>query len=106
MPNNSILKEVVMDWEIIFRLAVFYAGGFLTIVFGAITWRLIKISPDKYRKLQKSGPSWVENLFGIGEKIQNPIVKNYRQRIFPAVDTNTNQWEARGTLADNSLHDL
>ena len=95
-----------MKWEIIFRLVALYAGGFLTLVFGAITWRLLRIRPEKYRKLQKAGPSFGEILFGVGGKIKNSTVRNHYQRVFPAVNAKTNHWEARGFLKDNSLRDL
>ena len=95
-----------MKWEIIFRLVALYAGGFLTLVFGAITWRLLRISPEKYRKLQRASPYFWEILFGVGGKIKNSTARNHYQRVFPAVNAKNNQWEARAFLKDNSLRDL
>lgn len=104
----SILKEEIpmSDLEIIFKGLVLCGGGFLTLVFGAIAWWLIRISPGEYRKLHKASPSFVEALLGVGKRIKNPAAKNCRQRVFPAINLRNNQWEIRSVLKDDSLREL
>lgn len=90
------------DLEITFKIIVLCGGGFLAIVFLAIAWRLIKTSPQKYKKMQQASPSFWEILFGVGKKIDNPAVKNYRQRLFPVINSKTGQWEVRAVCRDIS----
>lgn len=87
--------------EVFLKLLVLCGGGFLTIVFGAITWWLIKISPQEYKRLHQSSPSFWEVLLGIGKKVKNPMDKNFRQNIFPVINLKTNQWEIRANLKEN-----
>jgi hypothetical protein len=93
-----------MNWEIIFKIAVLCGGGFLTLVFLAITWRLIKTSSSEYKKMQRVSPSFLGTLLGCGSKFIEQ--ENHRQRVFPVVNLENNQWEARAVLKESSVNEF
>lgn len=90
--------------EIAFKLVILCGGGFLALVFLAIAWRLIRTSPNQYKKLQKNSPSFWETILGCGSKLVSQT--NHRQRVFPVVNLQTNQWEVRASLNESSLDEF
>lgn len=92
------------DLEIIFKIIVFCGGGFLTLVFSAVTWWLLKTNPNEYKKMQKISPSFKEIILGCGSKFNGQIT--HRQKVFPVVNLETNQWEARTNINESSIDEF
>lgn len=90
--------------DIAFKFVILCGGGFLALVFLAIAWRLMKTSPNEYKKLQKNSPSFWENFWGCGSKFIGPI--SHHQRVFPVVNLQINQWEGRVSLKETSLNEF
>ncbi len=91
-----------MSWEIITKLVVLSAGGFLTIIFGAIALKLLFTTSHNYNKIHKISGSLGSVLKGSTPTYHNGY-RDHRKKAGLAINLRTNEWIEQGTLSDDSL---
>ena len=94
-----------MNWEISLRLIALYLGGFFTIVWAAITLKLILTSPYNYKKISKINGSFWDVLKGCSPTRHNGY-RDYQKKAGLAVDLKNNKWIEQGTLSEDSLDSI